>query len=58
MYYYWILDKETGEQDNFVDDIFYDIGTEIKIKGIIYTVVDIAPTEDKLVSCEDLKEWY
>ena len=58
MYYYWILDKETGEQDNFVDDIFYDIGTEIKINGIIYTIVDIAPAENKLVSCEDLKEWY
>ena len=58
MYYYWILDKETGEQDNFVDDIFYDIGTEIKINSIIYTIVDIAPAENKLVSCEDLKEWY
>ena len=58
MYYYWILNKETEEQDNFVDDIFYDIGTEIKINGIIYTIVDIAPAENKLVSCEDLKEWY
>ena len=58
MYYYWILNKETGKEDNFVDDIFYDIGTEIEINGIIYTVVDIAPTEEELVSCEDLKEWY
>ena len=58
MYYYWILNKETGEEDNFVDDFFYDIGTEIEISGIIYTIVDIAPAEDKLVSCEDLKEWY
>ena len=58
MYYYWILDKETGEEDNFVDDIFYDIGTEIEISDTIYTIVDIAPAENKLVSCEDLKEWY
>ena len=58
MYYYWILNKETGEEDNFIDDIFYDIGTEIEINGIIYTVVDIAPTEEELVSCEDLKEVY
>ena len=58
MYYYWILNKETGEEDNFVDDIFYDIGTEIEINGIIYTVVDIAPAEEELVSCEDLKEGY
>ena len=58
MYYYWILNKETGGEDNFVDDIFYDIGTEIEIKDVIYTIVDIAPTEEELVSCEDLKEWY
>ena len=58
MYYYWILNKETGEEDNFIDDICYDIGTEIEINGIIYTVVDIAPTEEELVSCEDLKEVY
>ena len=58
MYYYWILNKETGEEDNFIDDIFYDIGTEIEINGIIYTVVDIAPAEEELVSYEDLKEGY
>ena len=58
MYYYWILNKETGEEDNFIDNIFYDIGTEIEINGIIYTVVDIAPAEEKLMSCEDLKEVY
>ena len=58
MYYYWILNKETGEEDNFIDNIFYDIGTEIEIKGIIYTVVDIAPTEEELVPYEDLKEGY
>ena len=58
MYYYWILNKETGEEDNFIDNIFYDIGTEIEIKGIIYTVVDIAPTVEELVSYEDLKEGY
>ena len=58
MYYYWILNKETGEQDNFVDDIFYDIGTEIEIKDVIYTIVDIAPTVEELVSYEDLKEGY
>ena len=58
MYYYWILNKETGEQDNFVDDIFYDIGTKLEIKDAIYTIVDIAPAEEKLVSCEDLKERY
>ena len=58
MYYYWILNRETGEQDNFVDDIFYDIGTKLEIKDAIYTIVDIAPAEDKLVSCADLKEWY
>ena len=58
MYYYWILNKETGEEDNFIDDIFYDIETEIEINGIIYTVVDIAPAEEELVSCEDFKEVY
>ena len=58
MYYYWILNKETGEEDNFVDDIFYDIGTEIEIKDVTYTIVDIAPAEEELVSYEDLKEGY
>ena len=58
MYYYWILNKETGEEDNFIDDIFYDIGTEIEIKDVIYTIVDIASTEEELVSCKDLKEGY
>ena len=58
MYYYWILNKETGEEYNFIDNIFYDIGTEIEINGIIYTVVDIASAEEELVSCEDLKEVY
>ena len=58
MYYYWILNKETGEEDNFIDNIFYDIGTEIEINGIIYTVVDIASAKEELVSCEDLKEVY
>ena len=58
MYYYWILNKETGEEDNFIDDIFYDIGTEIEIKDVIYTIVDVAPTEEGVVPCEDLKEGY
>ena len=58
MYYYWVLNKETGEEDNFIDDIFYGIGTEIEINSSIYTVVDIAPAEEELVSCEDLKEGY
>ena len=58
MYYYWILNKETGEEDNFVDDFFYDIGTEIEIKNTMYTIIDIAFAEKELISCEDLKERY
>lgn len=58
MFYYWIQNAETGETDNFIDDIFYDIGTELKTGKDIYIVTDIASVEAKLVSCEDLKEWY
>lgn len=58
MFYYWIQKAATGEKDNFIDDIFYDIGTELEMGEDIYIVTDIAPAEAKLVSCEDLKEWY
>ena len=58
MYYYWILNKETGEEDNFVDDFFYDIRTEIEIENTMYTIIDIAFTEKELIYCEDLKERY
>lgn len=58
MYYYWIQNKLTGETDNFIDDTFYDIGTEIPLRGETYVVTDIAAAEAKVVTCEDLKGWY
>jgi hypothetical protein len=53
MFAYWGHYKETGKAYNFIEELFFDIGEEVKFSDGIVVIDDYAVEQN--ISCEEDK---